>query len=113
MYVSFNVSEYISDILIKNENMSSGKCLTLVKATLLTGQGDGGASLPTYPSRDIMANIPIEGMSNLCSILVDYSWLCSNLYHKGKQWFCFELCCAESTVFMPPALKVRGGGGGI
>ena len=58
---SFKVSEYISCILINNENMSSGKYLTLVKTTLLTGQSGETvvASLPTSPSRDVMANIPI------------------------------------------------------
>ena len=58
---SFKVSEYISCILINNENMSSGKYLTLVKTTLLMGQSGETvvASLPTSPSRDVMANIPI------------------------------------------------------
>ena len=59
---SFNVSEYISCILINSENMSSGKYLTLLKTTLLTGQSGVAvvASLPTSPSRDVTANIPIE-----------------------------------------------------
>ena len=35
---SFNVSKYIYCILINNENASSGKCPTLVKTLLLTGQ---------------------------------------------------------------------------
>ena len=41
--------------------MSSGKYLTLVKTTLLTGQSGVTvvASLPTSPSRDVTANIPI------------------------------------------------------
>ena len=55
-------SEYISCILINNENMSSGNKLTLVKTTLLTGQCGVTvvASLPTSPSREITANIPID-----------------------------------------------------
>ena len=58
---SFNVSEYISSILINNENTSSGKWLTLVKTTLLPGQNRVTvvASLPTNLSRDVTANIPI------------------------------------------------------
>ena len=42
--------------------MSSGKCLTLVKTTHLTGQSGVTvvASLPTSPSRDVTANIPIQ-----------------------------------------------------
>ena len=49
-------------ILIKNENMSSGKCPTHVKTTLLTGQSGVTvvASLPTNQSRDVTANIPIS-----------------------------------------------------
>ena len=58
---SFNGSEYISCILINNENKSSGNYLTLVKTTLLTGQCGVTvvASLPTSPSGDVTANIPI------------------------------------------------------
>ena len=54
-------SEYISCILINNENTSSGNYLTLVKTTLLTGQSGMTvvASLPTNPSPDVTANIPI------------------------------------------------------
>ena len=46
---------------MNNENMSSGKGLTLVKTTFLPGQGRVTvvASLPTNPSCDVMANIPI------------------------------------------------------
>ena len=57
----FNGSEFISCILINNEKMSSGNYLTLVKTMLLTGQCGVTvvASLPTSPSRDVMANIPI------------------------------------------------------
>ena len=42
--------------------MSSGKGLTLVKTTLLPGQEQVTvvASLPTNPSCDVTANIPIE-----------------------------------------------------
>ena len=42
--------------------MSSGKGLTLVKTTLLPGQErvTVEASLPTNPSCDVTANIPIE-----------------------------------------------------
>ena len=36
--LSFIVSEYIYCILINNENTSTGKCPTLVKTLLLTGQ---------------------------------------------------------------------------
>ena len=59
---SFNVSEYITCItciLINNENMSSGKCLTLFdrseRVTVV-------ASLPINPSRDVTTNIPINGV---------------------------------------------------
>ena len=47
---------------MNNENMSSGKGLTLVKTTLLSGQERVTvvASLPTSPSCDVTANIPIE-----------------------------------------------------
>ena len=57
----FNVSEYISCILINNENTSSGKWLTFVKTTLLPGHNGVSvvASLPTNQSRDVTANIPI------------------------------------------------------
>ena len=46
---------------MNNENMSSGKGLTLVKTTLLTGQERVivVASLPTNQSCDVTANIPI------------------------------------------------------
>ena len=46
---------------MNNENMSSGKGLTLVKTTLLPGQERVTvvASLPTTPSGDVTANIPI------------------------------------------------------
>ena len=46
---------------MNNENMSSGKGLTLVKTTLLPGQERVTvvASLPTSPSCDVTANIPI------------------------------------------------------
>ena len=59
---SLNVSEYISCISINNENISSGKYLTLVKTTHLTGQSGVTvvASLPTNQSRDVTANIPIN-----------------------------------------------------
>ena len=58
---SFKVSEQISYILINNENMTSGKWLTLVKTTFLPGQARVlvVASLPTNQSRDVTANIPI------------------------------------------------------
>ena len=48
-------------IQMNNENMSSGKGLTLVKTTLLPGQERVTvvASLPTNPSCDVTANIPI------------------------------------------------------
>ena len=61
---SFNVSEYISYIVINNGNTSSGKLLTLVKTTLLPGQERVTvvASLPTNQSRDVTANIPIGGL---------------------------------------------------
>ena len=51
---SFKVFKYISYILNKNENTSSGKELTLIKTTLLPGQERVTvvASLPTNPSRD-------------------------------------------------------------
>ena len=47
---------------MNNENMSSGKGLTLVKTTLLPGQEwvTVVASLPTSPSCDVTANIPIN-----------------------------------------------------
>ena len=59
---SFNGYEYISCILINNENTSSGNYLTLVKTTLLTGQCGVTvvASLPTNLTRDVTANIPIS-----------------------------------------------------
>ena len=49
---------------MNNENMSSGKGLTLVKTTLLPGQERVTvvASLPTNQSRDVTANIPIFTM---------------------------------------------------
>ena len=47
---------------MNNENMSSGKGLTLVKTTLLPGQERVTvvASLPTNQSCDVTANIPIR-----------------------------------------------------
>ena len=47
---------------MNNENMSSDKGLTLVKTTLLPGQErlTVVASLPTTPSGDVTANIPIS-----------------------------------------------------
>ena len=49
---------------MNNKNMSSGKGLTLVKTTLLPGQERVTvvASLPTSPSCDIRANIPIVSL---------------------------------------------------
>ena len=46
---------------MNNENMSSGKGLTIVKITLLPGQERVTvvASLPTNLSCDVTANIPI------------------------------------------------------
>ena len=57
---------------MNNENMSSGKGLTLVKTTLLPGQERVTvvASLPTSPSCDVTANIPIVyewGQFSICS----------------------------------------------
>ena len=48
-------------ILINKENTSSSKHLTLVKTTLFTSQSRETvvASLPSNPSRDVMAVIPI------------------------------------------------------
>ena len=56
---SFNVSKYIS---IYNENKINGKLPTLVKTTLLPLQAwvTVVASLPTNPSREVTANIPIN-----------------------------------------------------
>ena len=47
---------------MNNENMSSGKGLTLEKTTLLPGQErvTAVASLPTKPSCDVTTNIPIQ-----------------------------------------------------
>ena len=47
---------------MNNENMTSGKGLTLVKTTLLSDQEQVTvvASLPTNPSCDGTANIPRE-----------------------------------------------------
>ena len=58
------MSEYISYILINNENTSSGNWLTLIKTTLLPGQARVTVlvSLPTNPSRDVTLKIPIEGI---------------------------------------------------
>ena len=52
----------ISCILINNESTSSGNYPTLVKTTLLMGQYGVTvvASLPTSPSCDITANIPVR-----------------------------------------------------
>ena len=52
---------------MNNGNMSSGKGLTLVKTTLLPGQERVTvvASLPTSPSCDVTANIPIHGCFTL------------------------------------------------
>ena len=71
---SFNGSQYISCILINNENTSSGNYLTLVKTTLLTGQCGVTvvASLPTSPSRDVTANIPIRQLKILMPILNEF-----------------------------------------
>ena len=57
---SFHLSEYVSYILIINENTSSGKEPTPVKTTLLPGQARVivVASLPTNPSRDVTLKIP-------------------------------------------------------
>ena len=51
---------------MNNKNMSSGKGLTLVKTTLLPGQERVTvvASLPTNPSCDVTANIPIGIFAN-------------------------------------------------
>ena len=50
---------------MNNENMSSGKGRTLVKTTLLPGQERWAvvASLPTNPSCDVTANIPIGSLN--------------------------------------------------
>ena len=62
---------------MNNENMSSGKGLTLVKTTLLPGQERVTlvASLPTTPSGDVTANIPIAILD-----LINYE-PCSNHTH--------------------------------
>ena len=59
---------------MNNENMSSGKGLTLVKTTLLSGQERVTvvASLPTNLSRDVTANIPIDNMAGLQSKFQNY-----------------------------------------
>ena len=56
---SFDLSENISYTLISNENTSSGKESTPVKATLLPGQARVivVASLPTNPSCDVTLKI--------------------------------------------------------
>ena len=53
---------------MNNENMSSGKGLTLVKTTLLSGQERVTvvASLPTNQSCDVTANIPIVQTAAPC-----------------------------------------------
>ena len=84
---SFNVSEYISCIIINNENTSSGKLLTLVKTTLLPGHNGVSvvASLPTSQSRDVTANIPIQ-MYFIFEYLV--------LRELGKYWM--YIICKET-----------------
>ena len=59
---SLYLSEYISYILINNENTSSGKEPTPVKTTLLPGEVRVivVASMPTNPSRDVTLKIPIN-----------------------------------------------------
>ena len=61
---SFDGSVYIFCILMNNENTSSGNYPTLVITMLLTGQCGVTvvASLLTNQSRDVTANIPIEGI---------------------------------------------------
>ena len=80
----FNISEYISDILINTENMSSGKLPSLVKTTLLPGQNGTTAMafLPTNPSRDVTANIPIDSY-NLMRIIYN-----SQAFHKPDLFLC-------------------------
>ena len=58
---SFNLSEYISYILIYNKAMSSGNEPTPVKTTLLPSQVRliVVASLPTNPRLDVTLKIPI------------------------------------------------------
>ena len=58
---SFKVVGYISYILNKQRNTSSGMWSTLVKTTLLPGHNGVTVvvSLPTIPSHDVTANIPI------------------------------------------------------
>ena len=58
---SFNASKYISCVLIHNKNTNSGKYPNLVKTMHLKSQSVAIVvdSLPTNPSGDVMANIPI------------------------------------------------------
>ena len=61
--------------------MSSGKGLTLVKTTLLPGQERVTvvASLPTSPSCDVTANIPICVTVNLNKRI--FQFICCNGVH--------------------------------
>ena len=79
---SFNVSEYISYILINNENTSSGKWQTFIKTTLLPGQKRVivVASLPTDPSRDVSLKIPYRGMRFIYNSLNVSLWLHNNCW---------------------------------
>ena len=63
---SFYLSGYVSYILINNENTSSGKEPTPVKATVFSGQARVivVASLPTNPSRDVTLKIPVCHLGN-------------------------------------------------
>ena len=82
---------------MNNENMSSGKGLTLVKTTLLPGQERVTvvASLPTNPSCDVTANIPIRELtysnSELSIIKLKSSLIKLKSSYSNKELFTYKM----------------------
>ena len=97
-------------ILINNENTSSGKCPTLVKTMLLTGQSGVTvvASLPTNLSRDVTANIPINQIHYKHVPLLKGTYDLKFYIHDRKVfWY---LLLFKYKMFKDDHLILRGGG---
>ena len=73
---------------MNNENMSSGKGLALVKTTLLPGQERVTvvASLPTTPSGNVTANIPIGTLAEFGQFLPLNSRSCDSRFQPGNSY---------------------------
>ena len=98
---------------MNNENMSSGKGLTLVKTTLLSGQERVTvvASLPTNQSCDVTANIPILARITQTAVNVGaYFHVRVFKSYIYRQHNCFDrmsIRCNQNSFFLIKVVLVK------